>query len=159
VNRIKGAVAGLSLIMDRMASIAIALTMIVIVVNIIMRSIFNKPLTGIMDYVMILTAITIALALASCALQNGHIAVGVIIEKLPAGVRKLIDSFTYSISLVFWSLTAVFMLEYAKNMAITGTVFPTTKIPYAPVLVVIAIGIFTLVVVLFYRLLDTVRKC
>jgi len=45
----------LSGIMDKMAALAVVLTMVVIVANIILRSVFAKPLTGIMDYVMILT--------------------------------------------------------------------------------------------------------
>jgi TRAP-type C4-dicarboxylate transport system permease small subunit len=156
--RIKGWVESLSGIMDKMAAIAVVLTMLVIVANIIMRSVFRNPLTGIMDYVMILTAVTIALALASCAVQNGHIAVDLVIEKLPVRVRNVIDTFTNLTSFVFWSLAAIFMLDYANNMAITGTMFPTTQIPFAPVLVVIAAGIFALAVVLLYQLMDTVRK-
>jgi TRAP-type C4-dicarboxylate transport system permease small subunit len=158
MTRIKGWVESLSGIMDQMAAMAIVLTMFVIVANIILRSLFHKPLTGIMDYVMILTAVTIALALASCAVQNGHIAVDLIIEKFPAKVRNVIDTLTNLASLIFWLFAAIFMLDYAVTMAITGTLFPTTQIPFAPVLVVIAAGIFALAVVLFYRLLDTVRK-
>jgi TRAP-type C4-dicarboxylate transport system permease small subunit len=156
--RMKNWVEKMSGIMDKMAACAVVLTMLVIVANIIMRSLFKNPLTGIMDYVMILTAVTIALALASCAVQNGHIAVDLIIEKFPVKVRNLIDSLTNLTAFIFWILAAVFMLEYANNMAITGTLFPTTQIPFAPVLIVIAAGIFALAAVLLYRLLDTVRK-
>lgn len=156
--RIKSWVERLSGIMDNMAAIAVVLTMVIIVANIILRSVFHKPLTGIMDYVMILTAVTIALALASCAVQNGHIAVDLIIDKFPARVRYFIDALTNLVSLIFWILAAVFMFDYANNMAITGTLFPTTQIPFAPVLGVIAAGILALAVVLLYRLLDTVRK-
>jgi len=141
-----------------MAATAVLLTMLVIVANIIMRSIFHNPLTGIMDYVMILTAVTIALALAACAVQNGHIAVDLVIDKFPVKVRNVIDTLTSLTSLVFWTLAAVFMLDYANNMAVTGTLFPTTQLPFAPVLVVIAAGIFALAVVILYRLLDNVRN-
>lgn len=158
MSRIKNWVERLSRIMDIMAATAVLLTMLVIVANIIMRSIFHNPMTGIMDYVMILTAVTIALALASCAVQNGHIAVDLIIDKFPVKVRNIIDTLTSLTSLVFWTLAAVFMLDYANNMAVTGTLFPTTQLPFAPVLVVIAAGIFALAVVILYRLLDNVRN-
>lgn len=158
MSRIKNWVERLSLIMDIMAAIAVMLTMLVIVANIIMRSVFHSPLTGIMDYVMILTAVTIALALAACAVQNGHIAVDLVIDRFPVRVRNIIDTLTSLTSLVFWTLAAVFMLDYANNMAVTGTLFPTTQLPFAPVLVVIAAGIFALAVVILYRLLDNVRN-
>jgi len=158
MSRIKNWVERLSRIMDVMAAMAVLLTMLVIVGNIIMRSFFHNPLTGIMDYVMILTAVTIALALASCAVQNGHIAVDLIIDRFPVKVRNIIDTLTSLTSLVFWTLAAVFMLDYANNMAVTGTLFPTTQLPFAPVLVVIAAGIFALAVVILYRLLDNVRN-
>lgn len=158
MSRIKNWVERLSRIMDIMAATAVLLTMLVIVANIIMRSVFHNPLTGIMDYVMILTAVTIALALAACAVQNGHIAVDLVIDKFPVKVRNVIDTLTSLTSLVFWTLAAVFMLDYANNMAVTGTLFPTTQLPFAPVLVVIAAGIFALAVVILYRLLDNVRN-
>jgi len=158
VSRIKNWVERLSRIMDIMAATAVLLTMLVIVANIVMRSVFHNPLTGIMDYVMILTAVTIALALAACAVQNGHIAVDLVIDKFPVKVRNVIDTLTSLTSLVFWTLAAVFMLDYANNMAVTGTLFPTTQLPFAPVLVVIAAGIFALAVVILYRLLDNVRN-
>lgn len=156
--RIKGWVENLSGIMDKMAAIAVVLTMLVIVANIVLRSLFHEPLSGIMDYVMILTAVTIALALASCAVQNGHIAVDLIIDKFPVKVRNYIDALTNFMSLIFWVLTAGFMFDYANNMAITGTLFPTSQIPFAPVLGVMGAGILALAVVLSYRLLETVRK-
>jgi len=60
--------------------------------------------------------VTIALALAACAVQNGHIAVDLVIDKFPVKVRNLIDSLTILTSFVFWVLAAVFMLEYANNI-------------------------------------------
>ena len=43
-------------------------------------------------------------------------------------------------------------------MYATGTVFPTTQIPMAPVLGIIGGGLLALAVVVLYRLLNTVRK-
>lgn len=158
MTRIKSGVETLSRFMDILAAIAVALTMAVVVANIILRSLFHRPLTGIMDYVMILTALTIALALANCAIRNGHIAVDLFIDKLPLKVRELLDSLTNCASFVFWAFAAVFMFDYARTMNITGTVFPTTQIPLAPVLGLIAAGLLAMAVVVLYRLLSVVRK-
>jgi TRAP-type C4-dicarboxylate transport system permease small subunit len=158
MTRIKSWVERLSGIMDTMAAVAIVLTMVIIVGNIVLRSVFGKPMTGIMDYVMILTALTIALALAACAVQNGHIAVDLLIEKLPSRVRHMIDAATNLMSVIFWIVAAGFMFDYAKTMAVTGTQFPTSQIPFAPVLGVIGAGILALAGVLCYRFLETVRK-
>ena len=158
MTRIKGGVETLSRFMDILAAIAVVLTMAVVVANIILRSLFHRPLTGIMDYVMILTALTIALALANCAVRNGHIAVDLFIDKLPLKVRELLDSLTSCVSFVFWIIAAVFMFDYAVTMNMTGTVFSTTQIPLAPVLGLIAAGLLALAVVVLYRLLSVVRK-
>lgn len=158
MTRIKSGVESLSRLMDVLAAIAVVLTMAVVVGNIILRSMFNRPLTGIMDYVMILTALTIALALANCAIRNGHIAVDLFIDKLPDKVRGLLDTFTNFASFAFWIIAAIFMFEYAVTMNVTGTVFPTTQIPLAPVLGIIAAGLLALAVVVLYRLLNSVRK-
>ncbi|MGE5545072.1 MAG: TRAP transporter small permease [Bacillota bacterium] len=158
MTRIRDGVKTLSRLMDMLAAVSVVLTMAVVVVNIILRSVFNRPLTGIMDYVMILTALTIALALANCAIRNGHIAVDLFIDKLPVKVGGLLDTLTNFASFIFWVIAAIFMFDYAVTMNITGTVFPTTQIPLAPVLGIIASGLFVLAVVVLYRLLNSLRK-
>jgi TRAP-type C4-dicarboxylate transport system permease small subunit len=158
VVRFKRGVETLSRLLDVLAAIAVVLTMSVVVLNIILRSVFKHPLTGIMDYVMILTALTIALALANCAIRNGHIAIDLFIDKLPIKVGGLFDTLTNFASFIFWVIAAVFMFEYAATMYATGTVFPTTQIPMAPVLGIIGGGLLALAVVVLYRLLNTVRK-
>ena len=156
--RFKRGVEILSRFLDILAAISVVLTMSVVVLNIILRSVFKQPITGIMDYVMILTALTIALALANCAIRNGHIAVDYFVEKLPVKVGGLLDMITNFASLAFWAIAAVFMFEYAQTMYATGTVFPTTQIPLAPVLAIIGTGLLALAAVVLYRLLNTVRK-
>ncbi len=147
----------ISRIMDKIAASAVVLTMLVIISNIMLRSFFNSPLTGTVDYVMILSAITITMALGLCALQNGHVAVDLIIERIPAKFREKIDLLTNVVSLLFWGITAFYMLDYAQKMSSTGTLFPTSGIPYAPVLVLAAAGIFILAAVLFDKILKIVR--
>jgi len=158
VVRFKRGVEILSRFLDILAAISVVLTMSVVVLNIILRSVFKQPITGIMDYVMILTALTIALALANCAIRNGHIAVDYFVEKLPVKVGGLLDMITNFASFAFWAIAAVFMFEYAQTMYATGTVFPTTQIPLAPVLAIIGTGLLALAAVVLYRLLNTVRK-
>lgn len=156
--RFKHGVETLSRLLDFLAAVAVVLTMSVVVFNIIMRTLFKRPVTGIMDYVMILTALTIALALANCAIRNGHIAIDLFIDKLPTKVGRLLDALTNFASFVFWVVAAGFMFEYAATMYATGTVFPTTQIPLAPVLGIIGAGLMALAMVVLYRLLNTVRK-
>jgi TRAP-type C4-dicarboxylate transport system permease small subunit len=105
-----------------------------------------------------LTALGIGLGLAHCALQSGHIAVGILIERLPLKIQGIVDFTTNSIALVFWGLSAWQLTSYAKSMAINGLVSSTAKLPIAPIIYLIALGLASLCLVLLVRTVDSFTK-
>jgi TRAP-type C4-dicarboxylate transport system permease small subunit len=131
-------------------------TMVLIVVNIILRAVFNKPIIGTIDYVMFLTALMIGLSLAFCAVQKAHIAVDFLMERLPLKLQAVIDMVMGILSLVFWSLCTWQTTVYANKMAVAGVVSSTTQTPVYPFIYMIAFGLLALTLVL---LSNTVENC
>ena len=148
----------LSQTLDIIAGFCVVATMLVVVLNIILRAVVGNPLLGTMDYVTLLMALTIGLGLAYCGLKNGHIAVDLIIEKLSCKTQAIIDSFTNLIVLIFWGVSAWYMLEYARTMNHTNLVTPTTQIPLYPVIYLISFGLMILCLVLVLKLSESLRK-
>lgn len=158
MKRYSGIVEKLCQVTDRIAGWCIAATMLVMVLNIILRAVFKQPIVGTIDYVNILTAMAIGLALACCALQNGQIAVDFVVERLSTRKQALIDIMTNLVALVFWGLAAWYLAGYARSMVVSGLVSTTSQVPLYPVVYILALGFLGLCLVLISKLADSVRK-
>ena len=153
-----GCVKSLSQWLDRIAGLCLAGIMVLVVANIILRAIFNSPILGTIDYVGFLAALAIGLALAYCAVQNAHIAVDFVVERLPHKLQAIVDSLINIIALGFWGLVSWKMFEYARSLAASGVVSPTTQTPFHPFVYLVSLGLFVLCLVLLVRLIDSIKR-
>jgi len=158
MKQFSGLVQRISRSLDIMAGFCIVATMVIVVLNVVLRVFLRKPLLGTMDYVTLLMALTIGLGLAYCGFNNGHIAVDLIIEKFPKKTQAFIDAITNLISLIFWGIVAWYMAEYARTMALSNLVAPTIQIPLSPVIYVISFGLLILCFVILLKIIASVRK-
>jgi TRAP-type C4-dicarboxylate transport system permease small subunit len=132
--------------------------MMLVVANVLMRSIFSRPILGTYELVGLLTAMGVGLALANCAFKKGHIAVGFIVDRFTPRIQAIIDVFIYSVTMGFWFLVACEVAEYANNMAENGMVSSTTQIPIYPFIYLLALGILGLSLVLLLMFLNSISK-
>lgn len=144
--------------LDMLAGLCIFSVMILVVSNILMRTLLNRPILGTSEYVNLLTAVGIGLALAYCAFQNGHIAVDLVVNRWPQKIQAGIDILTNSSALGFWFVSAWYVAKYAGMMLDRNMVSPTTQVPLSPVVYLIAFGLLSLSMVLSLRLTDSIRK-
>jgi TRAP-type C4-dicarboxylate transport system permease small subunit len=158
MKQFSGLVQRMSRTLDIIAGFCIVATMVIVVINVLLRAFLRKPLLGTMDYVTLLMALTIGLGLAYCGFNNGHIAVDLIIDKLPKKAQAIIDAVTDLISLIFWGAVAWYMAEYARTMALSNLVAPTIQIPLSPIIYVVSFGLLMLCLVILVKTIDSVRK-
>lgn len=151
-------VTGLSRILDKIAGLCMGAIMLLIISNILLRALFNHPILGTYEYAGFLTAAAIGLALAYCAIQNGHIAVSFVVDRFPPGIQAAVDIFSHMAALCFWGLAAWHTLKYGTNMASTGLVSPTTQTPVYPFVYIVSFGIFILCLVELVRLIESIKK-
>ncbi|MGI5881118.1 MAG: TRAP transporter small permease [Syntrophomonadaceae bacterium] len=144
-------------VLDRISAFCIAAMTIVVVMNILMRSVLGKPLMGTMDYVNILMTLAISLGLAHCALKNGHIAVEYFVEKLSDKLQAVIAVFINLSVIIFWGAAVWFMAGYARSMMLSNHLAGTVSIPLYPVVYLTAFGLLALLFVIIIKLLDAVR--
>jgi len=150
--------AKLSTYLDRAAGWLMVSVMLLVVSNVLSGGILNSPILGTYEYVGFITAMFIGLSIAYCALQDFHIAVGFLLEKLPPRIQRIVDVLTGTVSLVFLSLTAWHIANYARSMVITGEVSPTTRTPFYPFIYVVAFGFLVLSLVVLSKLIESIRK-
>lgn len=158
MEKVNSLVNRISRTLDIIAGLCIASVMALVVINVLLRALFKHPILGTYELVCFLTAIAIGLALASCAVQNGHIAVGLLVDRLPCRAQAIIDSLVNAAAFGFWIMAAWHIGLYAKSMMINGVVSSTTLIPLSPVIYLVAIGVLGLCLVLLVRLVDSLKK-
>ncbi|MCF8010855.1 MAG: TRAP transporter small permease [Clostridiales bacterium] len=132
--------------------------MILVVSNIILRTVFSHPILGAYEYAGLLTSIVIALGVANCAVNNAHIAVDFIIERLPGKTKSFFDSFINFTAVLFWGVTAWHVGKYAQSTAAKNVVSSTAQVPLYPFIYVIALGLFVLCLVLMVKLIESIKK-
>lgn len=151
-------VTGFSRVLDRIAGFCMVAVMLLVVANIIMRAVFHHPILGAYEYVGFLTAVMIALALAHCALQGGHIAVGFVVDRFSPAARAMVDAVLHTVALGFWGLSTWFVLQYAGNLKNSGVVSPSTQVPVYPFVYLVAFGLAALCLVSAAGLVASARQ-
>jgi TRAP-type C4-dicarboxylate transport system permease small subunit len=144
-------------VFDALAGISLMAVMLLIVLNIILRAAFKSPLLGTYEYTGFLTSLAVGLALAHCALKNGHIAVGFLVAKLPRRVRALIDGLTNAMAALFFTFCTWHMVQYARGFMVSGEVGLTTRLPFYPFVFGLAASLGLLCLVLYLRTLEMIR--
>jgi len=158
MNKLTNLVAGVSRQLDTIAGFCLAGVMVLVVANILMRSLFNQPILGTYELVGFLTALGIGFALANCALLNGHIAVDFVVDRFPAKFQLLVGILVDLIGLIFWGYAAWHVGQYAKILATNGVVSATAQIPLYPIVYLIALSLVGLSLVLLARLINALGK-
>lgn len=147
----------LSLYLDYLARVIWFLVMLLVVGNIITRA-FGFPIPGTFELVEFMASLAIALSLAYCAAQGGHVATTFLIEKLSEKGQAIADTFIELIILAFLGLAVWRLSNYAATIKITGQVAQTTQISYYPFVYVIAFGFAVYFLVSLGNLIENFKK-
>ncbi len=150
-------VAKLSRAIDFIAGITLAGTALLIVSNILGRAILGISILGTYEMVGFLTAAVVSLSLARCALENGHIAVGIFVDRLPEKARRAIGLLAGVPILVFLGFISYNLAAYAARTAATGAVSSTIQLPYYPFIYLVALGFFMLTLTLLLKIIKMAR--
>lgn len=153
----KKGITKLSELLDESAKMVLLGIMLLIIINILMRRFFNSPITGAYDLVALLMLIAVVLALANCAIHEGHIAIDFLVERFPLWMQKSIDIIMNLASLIFISLFAYHTAKHAYLKSITGDVTSTLKIPHYPFIYIASLGYLLLCLVILVDLINIVE--
>ena len=131
--------------------------MLLVVSNIILR-LWGRPIEGTYEWIGFITAASIGLSLAYCAVQKGHIAVTFFVDKLAPRQQAGIEIIINLVSILFLLLAFWEGILYGKSMKISGEVALTTKVPFYPFIYLIAFGLLVLALVILVELFEAGRK-
>jgi len=154
--RVEKAVSRLAGWANAVAAAAVVFIMLLVTADVILRY-FRRPIPGVYDAVGLLGAAAIAFALPYTTLKKGHIAVDVLVRKLPWIARVTVNVVNTLVSLALFGLLAWQSVLYAQDLKASGVVSPTVQMPTHPFVYGVAVGSALLCVVLFIELLRQFR--
>ena len=149
---------GASRLLNAVAGLGIVLIMVLVTLNILLRTFLNRSILGTYEYAGFFTGAVIGLSLAQCALQSGHISIGLLVDKFKPKTQAAVSIFTNAIALVFLSLTSYHLFLYAKRLWLNGEVSLTTEIPFYPFVYLVAIGLAVFCLVILWQLIKSWQR-
>jgi TRAP-type C4-dicarboxylate transport system permease small subunit len=151
-------VSKLSRLLDNIAGWGIVLVMVMVVINIILRRVFNSPILGIYDFVSYITSVIIGFGLAWCALQKAHIAIEFIVDKFSEKSKSVIEVITGFCSVILLLFAGYQMVLDGFKVIKNGEVSATAQIPFYPFIFMVAFGLLVLCLVECVNVLKEVTK-
>ena len=147
----------LSQLSDRVARWALVIMMLVVVANILLRAVWQS-IPGTFEYVGYLGAVVIGFALAFCAVQGRHVAITVVVDRLPQRTQAVIGSITGIMSVGFFVLAAWQCGKLATDLWHAGELSPTMRFPFYPLIYGVGFGCLLLSLVLLVNLLKSLAQ-
>ena len=146
----------ISRLMDLLAGFILAATASLVVANILGRVLFNRPILGTYELVGFLTAAVVGLALARCALENSHIAISFLTDKLPPSWQRFTELAVDLPAMVFLFFAAYNIFAYGSRLAASGVVSSTIRLPFYPFIYLVAAGFLMLAMTVLLSLLKQI---
>jgi len=138
--------------LDFLAGLILAATVILVVANILGRALLQQSILGTYEMVGFLTAAVVGLSLGRCALENNHIAVSFILERLPGRIQRCIELFVGIPVFAFLLFVTYNLFTYGTRIALSGEVSPTTQLIFYPFIYLVALGFFVLALTVLLKL-------
>lgn len=121
------------------AGAAMLMLMLLAVANVLM-SLIGRPFQGAYELMGFCGALLVALALGDSQKRDVHIMVDVVARKYPRALNRVIDGFKYLLFVAFFAIVAWQLVDYGLTKLETGELSDTLKIPFYPIIFVVALG-------------------
>ena len=157
IERVEKAVAWACQKLDVIAGVALLAMMALVFGNVIIRAVW-EPIMGTYEVTAFLAAMTISFALAHCAMNKGHIALTLFVDRLPRRVRAFLDVIVSILGAMLFLILAWQVAKYAIHMKGTGEVSLTMEIPFYPFIFGVAFGLLMLALVSLVDLLKSLSR-
>lgn len=140
-----------------LACAAVVVMMLLSTADVILR-LFGKPIPGTYELVGFLGAIVVSFALVFTSMEKGHIAVEILVEKLPQRAQLSIEAVCNLIGALLFGVIAYQAVLYALDMKQSGEVSLTLQMPPYPFIFGIAAGCALLCLLLVADFIKSVQR-
>ena len=135
------------------AGASLCVMVVVSCANMLLRFL-GYPLKGTYELLGLCGAVLAAFALGTTQKQGGHIEVDLLQSVLPRKINRLLKLVADLASAAFFSLICWQLIVLALSLRESGEVSETLHLPYYPVVLTVALGVFSLLLVFLRQILD-----
>jgi TRAP-type C4-dicarboxylate transport system permease small subunit len=129
---------------------ALVAIMCLMTIDVIMRHLFNRPITGAFEITTMVLTILVFSSWSYIQTVHGHVHVTMFLGFMPTKLRFLIFGFTSLLSTVIVGLATIAAYEHIFSLIKDGTSTGTLLIPHWPFMALqcIALALFTIVLLI-----------
>lgn len=131
--------------------------MLLIVANVIIRS-FGNVIAGSYETVGLMGAVLASCAIAHTAIKKRHVAIDIVLRRLPQRVQAILGAFVSLLGLGIWAIVAWQGARFAWRMHLIGETTELLEIPIPPFRLFFIFGVVILCLVLLIDLRQYLRK-
>jgi TRAP-type C4-dicarboxylate transport system permease small subunit len=100
--------------------------------DVIGAKLFNRPVFGTLDAVMLSQVVAISFAAAITLIVGRHVEVEFLVRLFPKGVQMVVDLFVKLLCLTLFLILVWHLTAYAHHLQVKTEVTPTARIPVYP---------------------------
>ncbi|HOC58562.1 MAG TPA: TRAP transporter small permease [Smithellaceae bacterium] len=140
-----------------LACAAVIVMMLLSTSDVVLRLLGN-PIPGSYELVGFLGTIVVSFALAFTSIEKGHIAVELMVEKLPQRTQLIIEFICNLIGALLFGMMTYKAVRYALDIRASGEVSSTLQMPIYPFIFGMALGFGLLLIVLTADSIKSLRR-
>jgi len=129
-----------------------------VTVDVIGRYIFDHPLKGDYELLVLAAGIVGSFGLAYCMITGGNIRIDIVTSHLPQKIRGILNVIAYLFGSIFWALASwrstLFAIQYMKTNRISGML----PIPIYPFAFLVTLGCVLICLVLLFKLAQSLLE-
>ncbi|BBO73393.1 C4-dicarboxylate ABC transporter permease [Desulfosarcina widdelii] len=153
MKRIEGWVGQIASAFNSVAAVAVVGMMVLTCLDVLLRLLRN-PIPGTYEIVCMLGAVFVSFSLARTTVDQGHIAVDFLVQRLPHRFRNAVEAVNAGICALLFTVICRQCVIYALDLKASGEVSMTLQMPLFPFVFGIALGSAMLSVVLYISCLS-----
>ena len=144
-------------ILTGIAAIVLTAMMFLIMTDVVLRYVFNSPITGSYEIIQYMLTILISFAVVYCAYKRSHVSVDIVFDLLPSKPQSVVACLGVLIVLILFILIAwenVLYIKETYDQRLTSTIL---YIPTFPFVASVAVGFVAICLVMFIEFLHALR--
>ena len=155
-------VSPVSRILNNLSMVVLAGVMFLVVVDVLVRRLFNTPIIGTHDIATVGFALIVFLPMGLCTLTDRHVSLAVVVDRLPKKLQQVVAALIMLLTTATLGVTSLQLLKQGIRLHSMNGETPVLGIPYAPFAYLATLGMVLMTFGFFIKFLlalsSTVEK-
>jgi len=144
-------------ILSIVSGVAVTFTMVLTVLDVLGRAV-KYPILGTYEVIGLSGALIVGFSMPFTTASGSHVFMGILIHKLPEVGAKVMNIATRVLCIILFSIAGVNVFRFAAELANSGEVSPTLKVPIYPFAYIFGVCCFLQCLVFLFNILCHFEK-